>query len=777
MFKNPLHNVFLAFIFSIQLAAQTYDVLPISGRNELFHNYLLEELDSTTSIRKQKVENALISKEKMQKRQKELRTRYLELLGDFPAKTPLHPVITGTINSNDGYTIEKLHFQSIPNHHVTANFYIPTEGDGPYPTVLILSGHYPIAKTYVDYQSLCISLAKNGMAVLIVDPICQGERYQVTDSRGNLSMLGQSGTGAHSRLDVGSVLTGTSMVAYELWDNHRAVDYLYSRTDVVDTTRIGCTGHSGGGAQATYLLAFDERIKAGTVANFITNESSMFKESGPQTGSQNLSYEGANGIDQPDYVTLFAPKPLLMIGTTTDAIFKINAARQTLDEAKKVYHLWDADERVGLFITTDVHDYTLPKRIATVEWYKKWFFNEEDPVTEVNQTTLPQPDLTVTSTGQVYTEFEDEKNITDLNVEKAEFLESSRKEFWGTTTHTQKLDHIRSLLKYESLEAMPENVVTAKLTRENYSIEKSRINYQNHVPVTALTFVPDASQEKLPAVLYVDGRGKGTDADQGGIIEELYLQSHNPHIVMSIDVRGFGETADNPSKNESKHNNLEHRNGVISLYLGKTLVGQRVQDIDKAMQILCNRPDVDTAQITIIGVDRASVAVIHAAALDKRFKNVIIRRASETPWMDAVTNPNIKDQMTHEVPSVLKYYTLPDLIENTLKNRNVFFVDEPFKGVSASTRNFNSNRYQFKIYPNPFLQKTTISCIVDLNSHIKLNIFNCNGEMVKSIQQWQQKQGVHIVELDATDFSNGLYLSQFIVNERPMALTKMWVKK
>lgn len=771
--------VFIALvcpIFCSATLAQNYDVLPSSGRNELFHDYLLEELDKLMGQRNKVVESALASPEKMQTHQKELRKKYLKLLGDLPEKTPLQAKVTETINAKGGYNIEKLHFQSVPNHHVTANFYIPSSNDGPYPTVLVLCGHYPIAKTYIDYQKLCISLAKNGIAAMIVDPVCQGERYQVTSANGRLSMLGQSGTGAHSRLDVGAVLTGTSIVAYELWDNHRAVDYLYTRTDVVDTARVGCTGHSGGGAQATYLLAYDERIKVGTIANFITNETSMFTESGPQTGSQNLSFEGELGIDQPDYVALFAPKPLLMIGTTTDAIFKIIAARKTLAEVKKVYGLLSDTEKVDLFVTSDAHDYTQPKREATVEWYKKWFMKDESPAPEGSLQTLNQNQLTVSSTGQVYTAFENEVNITELNQEKAEDLQSSRFNFWNNHSLNQCLDTIKNLVRYEPLSNTVENTINGTIDRDSYAIEKSKISYANHVPITALTFAPKKINGRLPAVLFVDGRGKKTDAGSGGVIENVYMKN-NDHIVMSIDVRGFGETSDNPLKNESKHNNLEHRNGVISLFVGKTLVGQRVQDIEKALQVLLQRTDVDTSNITLIGVDRASVAVLHAAAFNQQFKNVILRMAKEAPWIDAVTNPNIKDQMTHEVPDVLKYYSLTDLVRYGFENRKVIYAEEPFKGDPVATHTALISPTNHSNYPNPFPNKTTIPYFAENGSEVTLNVFNGNGEKVKCMTNLQNGSGLQTVELDATDFSNGIYVYQLVVNEKLTSSNKMWVKK
>jgi cephalosporin-C deacetylase-like acetyl esterase len=754
--------------------SQSYNVLPDEGRYELFHDYLLEELDEMMADRKIAVENALTSEENVLARQQEMRNKYLKILGDFPAKTPLNAVVVDTIETEYGYHIEKLHYQSVPGHHLTANFYIPDSGSAPYPAVLLLCGHYSEAKANRDYQNLCILFAKNGIAALIVDPICQGERYQITNADGDLSLVGESGTSAHSRLDVGSVLDGTSVVAYQLWDSHRSVDYLYSRDDVVDTSRIGCVGHSGGGAQSSYLMAYDERLKVGSVANYITNETSMFKESGPQTASQNLSFEGENGIDQPDYVAMFAPKPYMMIITTdnVDEIFKIDAARETRDEVQKFYDTLGVPEKLTLFETDDAHDYTKIKREATVRWFKRWFINDNDTVIEADQTTLIRDTLVVTSSGQVMTEFKNELNVTALNVRLADSLADRRTAFWSENSKEACLDTIKKLIRYSELSESPVYEAVENIERNGYTIEKGTITYQNHVPVTSLTFIPDNNTDRLPAILYVDGRGKDDDAGDFGLIEQVYIDSG--YIVMSIDVRGFGETIDNASKNESKHNNNEHRNAVISLYLGKTLVGQRVEDIEKAMTVLCNRSDVDTTSIALVGIGRASVAVLHAAALDERFEKVVVRLAEQTPWQDAIADPDIKNQMTHEVPSGMMYYTITDLIEKGIAPREVTFAEEPeIEEPPEAINHLETGINNFQNYPNPFSDRSVINYTLDNEGVVRLEIYDDDGRMVEIINQSSQTTKIGQIEMNAQKFDPGIYVYKLYIDNNPVAVHKM----
>lgn len=667
--------LFSAFTFLAN--AQDYDILPVEGRNNLFNEYLLSEFDSVIVKRKEIVKDALLSKENVLEYQSQLYENYVKLFGEFPEKLPLNAEAVGTVSTNDGYHIEKIHYQSRLNHHITANLYIPETGTAPYPTVVVLCGHYPVAKSYSDYQNLSILMAKNGIAAFIIDPICQGERNQFHDSEGKLTFVGNSGTSSLSKLDVGASMNGSSVAAHLLWDNRMGVDYLYTRTDVVDTSKIGCTGHSGGGAQATNFLAFDKRLKAGAVANYLSNETRTFKELGPQVAPQNLAFEGVFGFDQASYIELFAPKPFMIIATTTD-FFPIEGARETFAEVQPFYDTLGVKEKVTLFETEDVHDYTKIKREAAVRWFKRWFTGNNDTIIEANQNILPLDSLTVTSTGQVYTNFPGEMTVQDINLEIALSDSVNRKDFWAINTKDSCLNMVKYLIRLKEDYEPPVSEVTESIDRDTYTIDKVKITSGNNVPVTGLLFKPKNLSAKAPATLYLNGDGKGTYADAGSIIEEFYINKGN--IVFAIDVRGFGETSDNPAMNDTKHGNNEFRNNMISLYLGKPLIGQRVEDIMKSVTILLEDSDVDPDRLSIEGLGRAATAALHAAALDTRIKSVILRKTIKS-MIEHIEDPSIPNGMTHQVNSALKYYDLPDLV-NAISPRNVSFQ----KSLDASLK-------------------------------------------------------------------------------------------
>jgi len=60
-------------------------------------------------------------------------------------------------------------------------------------------------------------------------------------------------------------------------------------------------------------------------------------------------------------------------------------------------------------------------------------------------------------------------------------------------------------------------------------------------------------------------------------------------------------------------------------------------------------------------------------------------------------------------------------------------------------------------YPNPFNPTTTIKFDLNSDSVVKLNVYNYNGQMVKSLVDGTMNAGIHTVEFDASDLCAGVY--------------------
>jgi hypothetical protein len=302
-------------------------------------------------------------------------------------------------------------------------------------------------------------------------------------------------------------------------------------------------------------------------------------------------------------------------------------------------------------------------------------------------------------------------------------------------------------------------------------VEKIKLTCGELTPVTGLMIVPHDVSEKLPAVLYVDGRGKKTDAGAGDIIEKIYTDSGK--IVFAVDVRGFGETKDNPGKNESKHENNEHRNAVISAYVGKTLIGQRVQDITMAKEYLMGREEVDTAGISIVGIDRAGTSVLHAAALDGDFKEIVIRLWSDTSWTTMVESPTVKNNLTHVVPSALKYYDLPDLVEAASPRPVTYAVEPVISTAVIEMAGQQKGTLLGQNYPNPFSHSTTIIYRLPSAGKVSLKVYNSQGREVAVLVDRYQEADRYEIQWNGKLPGTGIFYYRLSLDGEELETRKM----
>ncbi len=623
-------------------------VLEQAGRT-LLHEQLLAEVARQSAARRLELAADLASVDALVARRERLRAQLAQMLGDLPERTPLHARTVGTI-ACAGYRIEKVLYESRPGHHVTANLYLPEGAKGPVPGVLVPCGHSDNGKASGPYQSVCILLALNGCAALIYDPIGQGERNQIAE-------LKRHGTHEHTLVGPAALLVGWNTANYRVWDGLRSMDYLANRPEV-DPARLGCTGNSGGGTMTTWLMAVDERIVAAAPSCFITTIERLFNTIGPQDCEQHFPAQGRFGIDHADFITMRAPKPTLILAAERD-FFDIGGTRTAYADAQNVYSVWGEPRRVGLFSYDDEHGFSQPRRQAAVAWMRRWLADDERPVREPELSLQPDDALNVTKTGQVLNEFDDEVTVVEMAKDRARQLAQSRTAQWNSLDTDGRRALMKKTLGMRDETRRADRVGRlGKIARDGYSIEKLVIERNDEVPLPALLFVPGGANKgkKLSAVLYADGRGKATDAQAGGAIEALVRQGH---VVLAPDLRGYGETAD--LDKVIRYANDEFRTAMIAMHLGRPLVGQRVEDLLAALDVLAGLDEVDASSMQLIGIDRAGPVALHAAALDERIARLTLRNSIRSWTADVVDKPTGANLLGYVVPGVLEHYELSDL--------------------------------------------------------------------------------------------------------------------
>src|ERR1043166_2299554 len=298
-----------------------------------------------------------------------------EMLGldPMPEKTGLKATVTGTIDGGD-FTVEKLHFQSMPRLYVTANLYLPKKQEKPAPAILYVCGHSSVATNGISYgnkvayQHHGTWFARNGYVCLVIDTIELGEirgEHHGTYNRGMWWW--------NSR--------GYTPAGVEAWNSIRALDYLSTRPEV-DTNRFGVTGRSGGGAYSWWLAALDERIKAACPVAGITDLQNHVVDGTVEGHCDCMFMVNTYRWDYPMVAALVAPRPLLICNSDKDSIFPLDGVERIHQKVARIYKLYGASTNLGLLITEGPHQDTQDLQLPVFRWFNR-HLKHQDPIIEM----------------------------------------------------------------------------------------------------------------------------------------------------------------------------------------------------------------------------------------------------------------------------------------------------------------------------------------------------------------------------------------------------------
>lgn len=522
----------LPCLFALPAAAQESEDLNFASGLEQFQDIrrmlpsYLNNIGLRMLAQRQRQIEGLATIQDVSRRRAYLRERMLNHLGGFPERTPLNARVVGVLQ-RPGYRIQKVIFESQPHFYVTANLYLPTTGHPPYPAILFPLGHEPGGKTNPTWQQMLGSLATKGFVALTWDPIGQGERVQIYDEDLRESKVGDSTT-EHTMVGTQSLLIGDHLARYTIWDGMRALDYLLSRSEV-DPKRVGLTGNSGGGTHTAYIAALDDRIQVAAPSCYITSWRLMLRTIGPQDAEQTFPFWLQDGLDYPDFLYAFAPKPYLLLSAIRD-FFPIAGARETFAEAARVNSAIGAKEKLGMFEADDGHGYNKTRRLAAYEWFGRWLKGVEDKDPEPQIEMATPEELRCTPTGQVSTSLGGESVFT-LNQQRLEQLKANRR-----TTPAELPRKVQELIHFEPSSTPLQVRPYGTISRSGYHIEKLTYESEPGITIPALLLVPDGEDGKKAAVVMVGGDGKAASEPEA---EQLVTSGL---VVLSIDARGFGET-------------------------------------------------------------------------------------------------------------------------------------------------------------------------------------------------------------------------------------------
>ncbi|HBE69674.1 MAG TPA: hypothetical protein DDW52_16130 [Planctomycetaceae bacterium] len=325
---------------------------------------------------------------------------------------PVQPDIYGQVD-RDGYSIQRMVFDSLPGLKVTGSLYLPTKTTGRIPAVLCPHGHWDEARfrsapsAEVDrslatgaerfesgarnhIQARCVQLARMGCAAFSWDMIGYCDSQQISDARihGFRSQSKEQEVTSEGWLLYSPKAEGNlqSAMALQTLAVSRAVDAMLS-LDFVDPKRIAITGASGGGTQSFIGAAIDDRIAVAFPAVMVSTS----MQGGCTCENASLLRIGTNNAE---LAALIAPRPL---GMTAANDWTKDMQTDGYPEMQAIYGLFAATQNVALYPALHFgHNYNHVSRVPMYAWINRHFdLGFEEPILEKDFQWSGPEDLSV----------------------------------------------------------------------------------------------------------------------------------------------------------------------------------------------------------------------------------------------------------------------------------------------------------------------------------------------------------------------------------------------
>lgn len=332
-------------------------------------------------------------------------------LWPMPTKTPLNAVVHGRVEG-DGFTVEKVYFESAPGFYVTGSLWKPKVIKGKVPGVMFAHGHWQDARLSLGepakvrqeiaigaerfekggrsiFQSLCVQLARMGCIVWQWDMLSDSDSKQIPREvvhRFDKQRPEMNKTENWGLFSPQAEANLQSIMGLQTWNAVRGLDFLLSLPEV-DPERTAITGASGGGTQTMLLAAIDERIKLSFPCVMVSTS----MQGGCTCENASLLRIGTGNVE---FAGLFAPKPQ---GMNTANDWTKELATKGFPDLQKLYATYGKKDDVFLLRGEHFqHNYNAVTRSAFYTFLNKHFkLGFEAPVIEQDYDPLPPEKLSV----------------------------------------------------------------------------------------------------------------------------------------------------------------------------------------------------------------------------------------------------------------------------------------------------------------------------------------------------------------------------------------------
>ena len=505
-------------------------------------------------------------------------------LTPMPEKTPLNAHVFGRVERED-YSVEKVYFEAYPGFFTTGNLYRPKGKKGPFPGIVSPHGHWGRGRLENSeagsVPGRCINFAKQGYVIFSYDMVGRVDSGEQID---------------HAYGGECEALWGLSLMALQLWNAIRSVDFLESLPDV-DNDRIGCTGASGGGTQTFMLTAVDDRIKVSAPVNMISAhmQGGCLCENAP-----NLRLD----ISNIEIGALMAPKPLLLVSATGD--WTKDTPTVEYPAIRSIYAHFDAEDKLHEVQIDADHNYNKDSREAVYAWFGKWFLGEEDATKfeEVPFEVERDEALLVFHNRELPEHALDAEGFTRSWIESAEEQLAARKPI-DAASLDQFHDEMGAALRRSLAVSVPDSTHPNPLEGGDFTDQPFLIGENNPLPSLFLKPTAEAGNGSATLIVHPQGAMNLINPETGEptrLVSDLLAAGES---VLGVDLflTGTRSAADGKVIRDTSDRYFTTYN--------RTDAALRVQDILTALAYL--KSQVGLSTLNLIGLGDAGLWCLLAA--------------------------------------------------------------------------------------------------------------------------------------------------------------------
>lgn len=218
--------------------------------------------------------------------------------------------------------------------------------------------------------------------------------------------------------------------------------------------------------------------------------------------------------------------------------------------------------------------------------------------------------------------------LTENNQPKLTFAENKDFNFWKREVR-EKLIELAGIENIAKNSCPLQIEIESEEQKDGYNQIRFVFESEKGALVPCYLLIPDTGKEKYPVAITLQGHSTGFHNSVGIVKyerDEEYQKRgqfavqavKNGFIALAIEQRGMGERR--PNERHQKAANMCEYTAHIALLLGRTILGERMWDVSKAIDALAFFPQCDTDNILITGNSGGGTMSFYAACFDERIK-------------------------------------------------------------------------------------------------------------------------------------------------------------